>query len=184
MKKIYLILLLLVAVLQAASAQQWSVGTNLLEYANMGTLNIEASAAVARHLTGNASAQFNPWTFNKGAEDQKQNRSQSYAAGIRWWPWYVYSGWWASAKLRYSEYNRGGFLSRETEEGDAYGLSIGAGYTLMLRDNLNLEVGAGFWGGRKIYTTYECPHCGRITGNGKKWFMLPNDMLLSLVFVF
>lgn len=185
MKKTLLILLILAAFPLLSSAQQWSVGTNALGYANMGTLNLEASASVARHITVVTSAEVNPWTFHPGDPDrQKQNRSQSYAAGIRWWPWYVYSGWWASAKLRYSEYNRGGFLSRETEEGDAYGLGIGAGYTLMLRDNLNLEVGAGFWGGRKIYTTYECPHCGRITGGGKKWFMLPNDMLLSLVFVF
>lgn len=184
MKKIYLILLLLVAVLQAASAQQWSVGTNLLEYANMGTLNIEASAAVARHLTVNASAQFNPWTFNKGAEDQKQNRSQSYAAGIRWWPWYVYSGWWVSLKGRYEEYNRGGWKNPSTEEGDAWGGSLGVGYTLMIKDYLNLEFGAGVWGGRKTYTRYACPACGRITDHGKAWFIMPSELMASIVFVF
>lgn len=185
MKKTLIILLTLVSLPVLSHAQQWSVGTNLLGYANMGTLNLEASASVARHLSVTASTDVNPWTFHPGDPDrQKQNRNQSYAAGVRWWPWYVYSGWWASAKLRYQEYNRGGWRGRATEEGDAFGASLGAGYTLMLRDNVNLELGAGFWGGRKVYTAYACPTCGRVTGEGGKWFLMPNDIMLSLVFVF
>lgn len=185
MKKILTAILLIIACPLLSSAQQWSVGTNLLGYANMGTLNLEASASVARHITVVTTAEVNPWTFHPGDQDrQKQNRSQSYAAGIRWWPWYVYSGWWMSAKLRYQEYNRGGWTSRATEEGDAFGASLGAGYTLMLRDNLNIEMGAGLWGGRKVYTAYACPSCGRITDHGSRWFIMPNDIMLSLVFIF
>ena len=185
MKKILLIVSLTLSASVLAGAQQWSVGTNLLGLANMGTLNMEASASVARHFTVNASMQANPWTFHAGDTDrQRQNRSQSYEAGIRWWPWYVYSGWWAGASARWQEYNRGGWRSRETEEGDAFGLDLRAGYTLMLRDNLNIEFGAGLWGGRKVYTVYECPHCGRITEDGKRWFVLPSDVMLSLVFIF
>lgn len=184
MKKIYLILLFLLVIRTAATAQQWSVGTNLLGYANMGTLNIEASAAVARHFTVNASAQVNPWTFGKGTEDQRQNRSQSYAAGVRWWPWYVYSGWWVSLKGRYEEYNRGGWRSPATEEGDAWGGSLGIGYTLMIKNYLNIEFGAGLWGGMKTYTQYACPACGKVTDQGKKWFIIPSDMMASIVFIF
>lgn len=185
MKKFFLLLISLAATPLLSSAQQWSVGTNALGYANMGTLNMEASASVARHLSVNATVEVNPWTFNAGdPQRQKQNRSQSYAVGMRWWPWYVYSGWWAAGKLRYSEYNRGGFLSRSTEEGDAYGAGISAGYSLMLTDNLNLEAGAGFWGGYRTYTVYPCPTCGKVSGGGSKWFLAPSEALLSLVFIF
>ena len=184
MKKILSFLIILLATGVAASAQQWSVGTNLLGYANMGTLNLEASAAVARHLTVVGSAQFNPWTFNKGLENQKQNRSQSYGLGVRWWPWYVYSGWWMSFKGKYEEYNRGGWKSPVTEEGDAWGASLGLGYTLMLKDYLNLEFGAGLWGGRKSFTRYACPSCGRITEQGNGWFIMPSDVMVSIVFIF
>lgn len=185
MKKSILFLAAAVLSVFSASAQQWSVGTNLLGYGNMGTLNMEASAAVARHFTVNTTIEVNPWTFNAGdPETQKQNRSQSYAVGMRWWPWHVYSGWWTAGRLRYSEYNRGGFISRLTEEGDAYGAGISAGYALMLRDNLNLEAGAGFWGGYRTYTVYPCPVCGKATGSGAKWFVRPSEAILSLVFIF
>ncbi|MBO5499507.1 MAG: DUF3575 domain-containing protein, partial [Bacteroidales bacterium] len=107
-------------------AQNWSVSTNLVDYASLGTLNIEASAGIARRMTAVASVRVNPWTFHKGDYDrQMQNRHQTYAAGIRYWPWHIYSGWWISGMVQYQEYNRGGIISQRTEEGDAYGLSLG-----------------------------------------------------------
>ena len=54
----------------------------------------------------------------------------------------------------------------------------------MLHRNLNLEFGAAFWTGRADYTTYACPKCGRITGSGTKWFILPSSVMASLVWVF
>ena len=44
-----------------ARAQQWSVGTNAIDWLNFGTMNIEASAAVAQHISINVSARYNPW---------------------------------------------------------------------------------------------------------------------------
>ena len=29
-----------------------------------------------------------------------------------------------------------------------------------------------------------CPSCGRIMDSGKKWFLMPNDLLVSVVFIF
>ena len=168
-----------------ATAQQWSVGTNAVDWLNFGTLNVEASAAVAQHISVNASARYNPWTFNANDQaTQLQNREQTYRLGMRWWPWHIYSGWWIGTAAQYQEYNRGGILSRETEEGDAFGLSLSAGYTLMIHRFVNLEFGAGLWGGQKAYTTFACPSCGRIMDSGRKWFMMPNDLLVSVVFIF
>ena len=103
---------------------------------------------------------------------------------MRWWPWNVYSGWWLGAKGQFREYNWGGFGSRETEEGYAYGAGLSFGYTWMLHEHINLELGAGAWGGYKTYTVYSCPLCGRKVDEGSRWFVMPNEAILSLVFVF
>ena len=170
----------------SASAQtQVFVGVNLADILALGTLNIEAGAEVTSHISLNASARFNPWTFREGDPDtQAQYRHQTYSAGLRWWPSQVFSGWWLGASGQYQQYNRGGFIDRTTEEGDAWGATLGAGYALPLRGNLLLDFGASLFGGYSLYTTYACPLCGRETDSGTKWFVLPNSLIASLVWLF
>ena len=166
-----------------ASAQRWSIGTDVATWLNFGTINGEVSVAVAKELTINASAQYNPWTFRIQG-DQMQNRQQAYNLGLRWWPWHIYSGWWFGAGAQYQEYNRGGILSPVTEEGNAFGMSISGGYTLMINKAFNMEFGLGVWTGESRYTTYACPRCGKITDRGRKFFVLPNDIRIAFVFIF
>ena len=96
----------------SANAQNVSVSTNAMDYANFGTLNLEASAAVARHWSVNAGVRYNPWTFGEGSE-AVQNRTRTVSAGFRWWPWNVYSGWWLGGRAQWEEYNRGGITQEE-----------------------------------------------------------------------
>ena len=185
MKHKIIITLLLIALPIFCSAQNWSVSTNAMDYVSLGTMNAEASMATGRHISINASARINPWTFHKGdPSKQMQNRQQTYAVGIRYWPWHIYSGWWMSGMAQYQEYNRGGIISATTEEGDAYGLSIGAGYSLMLHEHWNLDFGLSLWGGQKTFVTYACPSCGKINEKGAKWFFLPNDLRVSIAYIF
>lgn len=158
-----------------AFAQRFSVGTNAVDWLTLGTVNAEASVSVARSVTFHVGAELNPWTYNSGDKSrQAEMRQISYWAGARWWPWHIYSGWWVGADGRYSVYNLGGIIKRETQEGDAYGGGIYAGYSIMLSDMWNLDLGLGLWGGYKKYTTYACPTCGVITDSGEKAFMLPD----------
>jgi hypothetical protein len=185
MKHKIIITLLLIALPIFCSAQDWSVSTNAMDYVSLGTLNAEVSMATGRHISINASARINPWTFHKGdPSKQMQNRQQTYAVGVRYWPWHIYSGWWMSGMAQYQEYNRGGIISATTEEGDAYGLSIGAGYSLMLHEHWNLDFGLSLWGGQKTFVTYACPSCGKITDKGAKWFFMPNDLRVSIAYIF
>jgi len=185
MKQYFFLVIFLFAAPLMASAQQWSVGINTLDLANVGTLNAEVGVSVSQHVSLAASARINPWIYNKGdAQKQKENLHQTYAFGMRWWPWNVYSGWWIMAKAQYEEYNRGGFISRETEEGDAWGLGTGFGYSLMLSDHVNIDFGVGAWGGYKTYKVYRCPTCGRVKEEGEKWFLLPNEAIMSVIYVF
>ena len=181
-----IIITLLLAVLPVLGrAQNWSVSTNVLDYVSLGTMNAEVSAGVGRRVTIEASARVNPWTFHKGDQSrQMQNRHQTYALGMRYWPWHIYSGWWISADAQYQEYNRGGIISQKTEEGDAFGLSAGAGYSLMLHEKLNLDFGVTLWAGQKTFISYACPSCGRITDKGSKWFVMPNEIRVAIQYIF
>ena len=147
--------LLLAFACSRTSAQTFSVSTDLLGYARLGTMSIDASYAVARRWSLIAGARYNPFTYRKSDPDRQfQNRQQSYAVGMRLWPWHTWSGWWFAGKLRYQEYNKGGIISRKTEEGDRFGAGIYAGYTHMLSSHINLEFGMGLWSGLSVYRQY------------------------------
>lgn len=182
MKKSLLSIVLLFLPL-AGWAQDFAVSANLLELADFGTLNVEGSYAPARHWSLSASARYNPFAFGEGEQEILQ-RQQTYSAGARYWPWHIFAGWWMSAKMQYQEFCNGGIRSRRTSQGDRLGFGLGAGYTYMLSKHFNLEMGLGIWGGNERFTTYSCQRCGVIVDEGEKVFLLPNDMMLSLTYIF
>ena len=144
MRRLIFAALLAVLLSPALNAQKLSLSTNLIDYACQGTLNAEVSYTMSQHWSLTARVKYNPFTFNKGnADRQFQNRQQSYALGVRYWPWHSLSGWWISGRARYQEYNMGGLISRETEEGDKVGLVLSAGYTYMISKHFNVEFGIG-----------------------------------------
>lgn len=166
-------------------AQKVSVSVNAAQLATLGTLNTETAVALSRHCSFHAGAAWNPWTFRKDVPGRQfQARRIDASAGIRWWPWHVHSGWWVSSSAMYREYNYGGITGKTTEEGDAAMIAFGGGYSLMLTGHLNIDFGLGIAGGHKWFTEYSCPKCGRITGGGSKWFASPDDIRISLVWVF
>ena len=95
-----------------AFAQNASLGTNLAGYANFGTLNCEASYAVARRWSITAGLRYNPFTYSGGVEEgPREFRQRTVALGTRYWPWHIFSGWWLAAKAQYQEYKSGGFFA-------------------------------------------------------------------------
>ncbi len=168
-----------------AKAQKASVATDLVGYMNLVTMNMEASLPVARHWSVNAAVRYNPFEFNLGRDKENaRNKQQAYAAGVRWWPWNVYSGWWLAGKVQYQEYNSGGILSAKTYEGDRFGTGFSGGYSYMLGKHFNLDFGLGFWGGIDKYVKYSCPVCGVSEDSGSKFFILPSDVMVALSYVF
>lgn len=184
-RNICIIMSLLLLHVLPTSAQKASVSTNLVDYMCLGTLNVEASYSMSQHWSITAGARYNPFTFHKGNPDRQfQYRHQTYSVGARAWPWHSYSGWWFAAKVQFQEYNHGGLFSQETEEGDRGGLGLSAGYAHMLSRHFNLEFGLGFWSGYAWYRKYSCPACGLTIDNGRKWFLLPDNLMISLSYVF
>jgi hypothetical protein len=184
MKKCLIVMLISIASLPSY-AQKLSFSTNLLDYACLGTLNADVSYSGSRRWSLMAGVRYNPFTFRADdPQNQFQLRQQSYAAGVRLWPWHTMSGWWFAGKLRYQEYNYGGIFSSESEEGDRFGAGLYSGYTYMLTRHLNLEFGAGLWSGISFYRRYSCQKCGRTIGHGRKYFLLPDDLMISVAYVF
>ena len=189
----HLLALLLLLLPLRAGAQRLGLGTDAADWlslgtlnaeASLGTLNAEASLAASRHLSLHAGVELNPWTFHAGKPRQMELRQNSWWAGVRWWPWHVYAGWWAGADGRYTVYNvGGGFFGQQAEEGDAGALSLWGGYAVMLSPRWNLDLGAGIRGGWTVYKVYACPQCGRMVEQGVKPFLLPDARIaLQLLF--
>lgn len=175
MKKIMLTIVLLLAALFVSGAQELSLSTNIVDYAGSGAANIEASYGFARHWSASAGLKYDAGGYE---------RQQLYSVGARYWPWHIYSGWWLGGKMQYQEFNDVLRVSRLTSEGDRYGAGISAGYSKMLSPHLNMDMGIGFWSGFSRFTTYACPTCGRIVDSGARFFFLPNDLLMSLTWIF
>ena len=177
--------LLLVAIQEAwaqeSAAGKGSISTNVAGYANLLTLNAEGSVPVSRRLTVNAGLKYNPFAFGK---EKFRNRQQAYYAGMRYWPWHSYSGWWMSGKIQYQEFNAGGLGRAETSEGDRVGLGLGAGFAYMVGKHFNVEFGASLWGGMEWFTTYSCPVCGDLEQSGRKIFILPCDVIIAISYIF
>lgn len=163
-----------------------TISTNLFDWANFGAINIEAGYAVSRYLTVHADLKYNPWEFKSKNPDVSSvhNQQKSAAIGLRYWPWYVFSGWWICGKVQYTDYSITGIWRPALDTGKALGAGLSAGYTFMLTRSLNLEVGAGFWGGRMLeHTLYRNPG-GAIREQGPKNFIALNDIKLSIQWLF
>ena len=165
------------------AAQNFAVATNVLDYVDLGTLNLEASCGIARHWSLLAGIKYNPFHYGEGSAEVADCQ-RSVEAGARFWPWHIYSGWWFSGKMQYQEFNDAAPVTLETSEGDRYGAGIAGGYSKMLGKHFNLDFGLGLWTGYTTYVTYACPTCGRIIGSGQRLFILPNDLMIALSYIF
>ena len=54
----------------------------------------------------------------------------------------------------------------------------------MISTHFNMEFGLGLWAGMDIFRTYSCPECGMTVDSGRRAFLLPDDLMVSLVYVF
>ena len=197
MKRLLLIAFLaLAANLGHVSAQNITISTNLLDWANLGTINGDATISVARRWAIGVNAEYNPWTFKlNGGENWVYNRHRTFGVYGEWWPWYVNAEWALQFGAQYKEYAEGGFpfFKRNygerfgslplVEEGDAVGGGLAVKYSLLLSKNWSLEFSAGAWAGWKWYTRYRCPNCGRRLEEGEGFFVAPYNVAVRMVFV-
>lgn len=178
-------LCLMVAVMASApaSGQNYSLSVNAAQLLELGTFNIGGGYPVSRHISVNASAAFNPFTYGSG-QKQKYFRRVELFAGARYWPWFVNSGWFVSGYADWAKYSYGGIFTKKSYEGYALGLKLGGGYALMVDKGVNLEFGWGAFIGSLSQTEYSCTKCGSKLGKKEKFVVRPSDVLVGLSIVF
>ena len=175
----------------ASSRGAYDLSTNFFDWADLGTINVDFGMSFARHFSFQAGLKYNPWNFkiNKGPITQMRNQQKSISVGVRYWPWYVFSGWWLCGKVQYCDYSETGVWRQALDMGKALGAGLSTGYTIMLNKKFNIEIGAGFWGGRLLeHAMYHCPdECFERDDayeRGPKNFIALNDLNVSFHWVF
>ncbi len=186
MKRILLLAVFALAGL-SASAQRVSVQTNILDWAALGTINGEMNVAVSRHISLFAGGRYNPWTFTQEKPACTiQNQQRTAYAGMRYWPWYVHSGWWFALKGQWQEYTNTGIWRAALKEGrGGLGGGLSLGYTYMLTKHLNLDFGLGAWVVHyKEYNFYDSPAKLSVRHEGPATLFYPDFLSVSLSYVF
>lgn len=170
-----------------ARAQKWSVQTNFLDWAALGTMNAEIGMSVAQHFSLFSGGRYNPWEFRTGEpETLVMNRQKTGYIGVRYWTWYVNSGFWTGIKAQYMDFSNTGIWRAALKEGKGgIGGGLSAGYTYMLGKHVNLEAGLGIWAGKfREYHFYSSPNKYYVREEGPKTFVYPDFLSLSIVYVF
>lgn len=158
---------------------QYSVGTNLLNWAYFGTANLEASASLGNHFSAFAGGKYNSWNFETKAFKEVYNKQITGYAGVKWWPWFVNTGWWVGAKAQYSDFSTAGIMSSYQRDGVAVGAGLSGGYTFMMGRHFNLDLGIGVWGGTYLkYSDYEKP------GEKPNMFVKLDNIIVSFTYFF
>jgi len=186
MKRSFAIIALFLSICINAEGQKLSLSTNAFDWAMLGTANIETQVSVSQHISILAGARYNPWKFETPNPHLiVQNRHTAFYAGLRYWPWYVYSGWWIEAKAQCGNFTRSGIWRPALEKGNAIGAGLAFGYTLMLSKSINIDIGVGAWGGRKLKRQlFDCPSCLNLREEGPKNFIDLDDIKISFMYLF
>lgn len=171
---------------RSSEKTSFSMSTNLVQWANFGTPNLELGLSVHRNVSLHAGARYNGWKFKDFRKDIPiWNKQQTYYGGLRYWPWYSFSGFWVGFKGQYSKVSSTGIWRPALEEYTGVGVGLSLGYTVMLTPHFNMDFGMGAWGGRYLkYALYDCPTCMEIRDEGARHFGGLDDISISFCYVF
>lgn len=158
---------------------RFSLSASLSSLLLTGTLAGDVAWSIARRWSIHGQAAYNPWIWHIGGKDITL-RQLSFAARGRYWPWFVYSGWFFGGGPRFARYHFGGLRSPRTEAADAWGISGEIGFAWLLSPRWNLECSAGCWAGIRRYSLYDAPRCGRLLKSGTAWFFRPDSFSIAL----
>lgn len=170
-----------------ANAQRWAVSTNALQWAGLGTINAEGAYSINQHFSLNAGAAYNPWNVFSPTQLVMKNNQLGGYFGAKYWPWHVYSEWWFGAKLQYKQFEQVGIITSNLIKGDAIGAGVSAGYSFMLGNHFNLDLGAGVWGGKIFnYKEYKgnTTADSKLVEQGSKGFAFVDNLILSITYIF
>lgn len=182
------------------SLSQVAVKTNLL-YDATTTPNIGVEVGVGGKSTVNLVYGLNPWTFNKGEDNERKVKHWVLMPEYRWWPCMRFNGHFFGVHALGGEFNAanvnlpipgaffgGDNLRREVRDYRYQGWFAGAGVTygyqwsLSRHWNIEAEIGAGY--GHVWYKKYACRTCGAKLKKGNSNYAGITKLGLSLLYLF
>ena len=185
--KCILVALMFISIPQETIAQQWAISTNALSWASLGTVNLEGAYSINQHFSLNAGVAYNPWDVFAPTQLIMKNNQLGGYIGAKYWPWHVYSEWWIGGKVQYKQFEQVGILTSNLVKGDAIGAGLSAGYSFMIGNHFNLDLGAGIWGGKIInYKEYKGKTIddSKLNEQGSKGFVFLDNLILSITYIF
>jgi len=180
-----LLLVLLILIPLNASAQRFAISTNVADWANLGTVNLNMGVGVAKHFSIEAGGKYNGWSFSNHSGMPIMNKQTCAYAGLRYWIFYINSGWWVSARGQYKDYTQTGIWRIAVEDGKRAGGCLNAGYSYLLAKHINLDFGLGVWGGKQLeYTLKHCSNCNETMDSGSRMFFDIDNINIAISFIF
>ncbi len=193
MKKIFILLLALIAYAESAKAQDIAVKTNLL-YDALLNVNLGAEVGLAPRWTFDLSADYNAWTLSHG----RKWKHWMIQPEARYWFCDRFVGHFVGAHMLGGQYNVGNLdnsihflgtdfskLSDRRYQGWGIGAGVAYGYSWIIDRHWNIEGEIGFgW----VYTrsdVYPCAECGTKIQSGKVHnYVGPTKAAINLVYTF
>lgn len=200
MMKRYLLItvVLLTAFAHSADAQKVAMKTNLL-YWGTTTPNAGLELALAKRWTVELSGGYNPWTFNKAANQKAKHWLVS--PEVRYWFCESFHGHFIGINANYTQFNISGIpmpntffkFSSNIPEDISFadtrncGWALGAGFTygyqfiIAPRWNLELTAGIGCW--YTEYDRFESRKCGIFNQAIYKHAIGPTSLGVSFIYL-
>lgn len=171
---------------KADDRYHWAVSTNLAKWAFLGTANLGLHFPLAKSWSAELQGRYNPWTYHNDSDSRRMTwRERTLAAGGRGWLNGCFeAGPYIGLGAQYAQFNRGGVFGDKTYEGVAYGAYLKAGWLARITDHWKFEAGLGFIGAWADYDVYKCSVCGRQLDSRERWILFPDELNLSIVYVF
>lgn len=156
--------------------QNHSLSTNGVAWGTL-SLNTEYSVRIANKQSLHLPLSWNPWTFSGNRKMKHFTVSPQW----RYWKREAYLSHFLGVNLIGSRFNvsRGAYRF----DGGGYGVGASWGYAWLLNTRLNLEVQAGIGVLGTHYKRFDCGTCGDYLSKESKWFLVPNRLAVSLVYV-
>ena len=162
---------------------------NNLIYDAAATPNIMLEILLAPKWSMELGVGFNPFPL----DDTKFPKWRHIAAWIapRYWFCNVFNRGFVSVNAAYAHYNVAGnaypvsWMYKEVKDGryqgDAIMAGASGGWHFPIKPYFSIELEGGIDAGYTWYKQYECKHCGDMTDQSGRWFILPK-LAVNLVF--
>ena len=182
-----LVLLLLMIAANSLSAQQVTVGNNLL-YDAWLTPNLRVGLRLSSHWSMGLTGGYRPWPTDE--QESRKWKHLLLSPDLRYWTDSVGVHHFFGVNLIYSHYNVADVkfpfglwksVRDERRQGDLGAVGLFYGYSWPLGRYWNLEAHIGAAIGYTKFDNYKCGHCGTKIGTEKKVFVMPQAGL-SIVY--